>query len=191
MSQTIDDRLLWRLFRQGSQAAFARIYQQEVKDLYAYGWKICYDRDVVQDCIHDLFCYIWEHREGLGETDNIRRYLCTALRRNIVTQLKSVPAVEHPSEHPHVPAYDSVWIAQQTAYDNAQRLSLAFGALPSRQREAVRLTYFQNLSSAEVAVVMNIHRRAVYKLLAKAINNLRNLWSAKAGESIELHTYSI
>ena len=144
-----------------------------------YGCKLSNQRELIKDCIQDLFYYLWEHREGLSDTDNIRRYLLTALRRSLLTQLKST-AIQYPLlvNSPTTPSYETEWIEQQTAEDQLAGLTQSIQTLPDRQREAVFLKYYQNLSTEEIAATMCINRRAVYKLLAKAIANLRRSWPA-------------
>ena len=173
---TTDDQQLWRAFCRGSQSAYAAIYQQQVRVLFSYGCKIIDDRDLVKDSIQDLFYYLWERRAGLGETDNIRRYLFTALRRNLVNQVgRTSHALESVREEV-VPPYETQWIAEQTADQQQQDLQQVLGTLPERQREAIFLKYYQEMSTDEMASIMNINRRAVYKLLTKAVRNLRQAW---------------
>src|SRR5690606_17476677 len=43
--------------------------------------------DLLFDCIQELFIYIWEKRNGLGNTNNIRYYLFNALRRRMIVSV--------------------------------------------------------------------------------------------------------
>ena len=182
-----DDKQLWRAFKSGDRHAYSLIYHQQVRLLFAYGCKLSNQRELIKDCIQDLFYYLWEHREGLSDTDNIRRYLLTALRRSLLTQLKST-AIQYPLlvNSPTTPSYETEWIEQQTAEDQLAGLTQSIQTLPDRQREAVFLKYYQNLSTEEIAATMCINRRAVYKLLAKAIANLRRSWPAMSSIKITI-----
>ena len=173
---TTDDQQLWRAFRQGSQLAYAAIYQQQVRVLFSYGCKIVDDRDLVKDSIQDLFYYLWERRASLGETDNIRRYLFTALRRNLINQVGQLSHSLEDVREEVVPSYETQWIDEQVADEQQRGLQRVLCALPERQREAIFLKYYQEMSTDEMASIMNINRRAVYKLLAKAVRNLRQAW---------------
>lgn len=170
------DEQLWKEFRQGSQSAYAAIYQQQVRVLFSYGCKITDDRDLVKDSIQDLFYYLWERRGSLGKTDNIRRYLFAALRRNLVSQLRQSP---HPSESVSeevVPSFETQCIDEQIANEQQHGLQQVLRTLPERQREAIYLKYYQEMSTEEMATIMGINRRAIYKLLTKALRNLRQAW---------------
>ena len=178
------DRQLWHSFRLGSRAAYGQIYRRQFAFLLGYGRKLCRDHDTVGDCIQDLFQYLWEHRQGLGDTDNIRRYLCTSLRRRIFQRLRQHTNSELTEPALSVPSHETTWIDQQTADGHAEYPFRALHALPARQKEAVLLKYYQNMTSAEIALEMNIRRRAVYKLLTKAIGNMRGAWVMRRGEQV-------
>ena len=172
-----DEQQLWKAFKQGNQRAYATIYHQQVRVLFSYGSKIVNDRDLVKDSIQDLFYYLWEHRSGLSDTDNIRRYLFTALRRNLVSQTtQPLDQLSRANAQEVSPSYEIQWIEQQTAEEHQQGLQEVLRTLPERQREAVFLKYYQDMSTEEMAAIMNINRRAVYKLLTKAIRNLQQAW---------------
>jgi len=59
--------------------------------------------------------------------------------------------------------------AQQTA----KQVQAAINALPDRQREAIVLTYYQDLSNQEAASVMDVSVEALESLLARARRSLR------------------
>ena len=154
------------------------MYNQQVVVLFRYGCKLSHQRDLVKDCIQDLFYHLWERREGLGDTNNIRLYLFAALRRSIIARLKSAPVQsQFPIDQFATPSPETEWIDEQTTEDQLATLAKSMQILPNRQREALFLKYYQNLSTEEIAITMSINRRAVYKLLAKAIANLRHSWS--------------
>ena len=181
-SNPTDEQQLWQDFKQGKRSAYATIYHEQVRVLFSYGMKVVNDRDLVKDSIQDLFYYLWEHRSGLGDTDNIRRYLFTALRRNLISQAAEQLAVQPISQltgngvQETSPSYETQWIEQQTSEEHRQELQTALRKLSKRQREAVFLKYYQDMSTEEMATVMHINRRAVYKLLTKAIRNLQQTW---------------
>lgn len=181
----LNDQELWRAFKKGNREAYATIYHQHIRVLFSYGNKLCDERDLVKDCIQDLFYYLWKHRTTLGETDRIRHYLFTALRRNIIAQIKKTPSRESLlNHHALVPSYESEWIHQQTTELQQLNLKQILEALPDRQQEAIFLKYYQSKSTEEIAEVMNISRRSVYKILTKAIHNLKQAWPTAASRKI-------
>ncbi len=55
----------------------------------------------------------------------------------------------------------------------AQRLQTALSALPERQREAIVLSYYQEMSNMEAATLMGVSVEALESLLARARRTLR------------------
>jgi len=53
-------------------------------------------------------------------------------------------------------------------------MAAALAALPDRQREAIVLQYYQELSNIEAAALMNISVDALESLLSRARRNLRS-----------------
>jgi len=52
-------------------------------------------------------------------------------------------------------------------------LHQALEKLPRRQREAVHLRYFQNMSNEEISALMQINIQSVYNLIFGAMSNLK------------------
>ncbi|QNF34094.1 hypothetical protein HUW51_15695 [Adhaeribacter swui] len=83
-----EDAVLWEEFKGGNYNSFTVIYQNYIQVLYSYGLQVIKDPELVEDCIQDLFIYIWDNKNTLGKTENIKFYLFKALRRRIVVKLK-------------------------------------------------------------------------------------------------------
>jgi DNA-directed RNA polymerase specialized sigma24 family protein len=78
------DLLIWKSFLKGDKKAFYVIYKQQLPSLFKYGLNFTNDKDLIKDCIHDVFVYIYTHRSNLNETNNIRLYLLKALKNSII-----------------------------------------------------------------------------------------------------------
>ncbi len=50
--------LLWDTFRSGSREAFSQLYDLFAGDLYWYGYNPVRNRQVVEDCLHELYLHI-------------------------------------------------------------------------------------------------------------------------------------
>ncbi len=175
--EMLEDARLWDSFKQGNARAYALIYERYVRLLFSYGSKISSDRDLVKDCIHDLFYYLWEHKANLGHTHHISYYLFKSLRRGLINKLnKSHLDHENISVDYHfkvIPSYENEVVENQDWEDDRRKLTEALGQLPGRQKEAIYLKYYHDLSFEEIASVMAVNRRSVYKLVDKALHNLQ------------------
>ncbi len=170
-----DGRDLWLDFRSGDRAAFEFLYNNHVRHLIAYGAGISPNRNLVQDCIQDLFVELWEGRENLTPPHSIRHYLLKSLRYKIVRQLQSdrsetLEEAEFPVQYENA---ESHLLTAESTKRNAQQLSAALDRLPKRQKEAIYLRYFQELSNEEVAQVMGVNYQSACKFIYTALKTLR------------------
>ncbi len=167
---------LWNLLRAGSGEAFEQIFRHYYPSLLNYGLRFNKDEEEVKDCIQILFMNIWERKAFLGNSDSIRNYLLASLRRLILKRAKANPltiALDDDESLFHVElSAEMKMIHDQTLKENVISLQKAIQNLPARQKEALYLRFYNDQSFAEIARIMNISTRAVYKLIYKALDAL-------------------
>lgn len=163
---------LWQSFKSGDRASFALIYQKFFPYLYSCGLKVGAEQDIVKDAIQDLFIYLWNHRANLSNTNSIKYYLWTALRRRIVQATKALPDTLV-SDNIKMIGFESstetAMINEEISKQRKEELLAAMQALTKRQREAVRLKFYHNLKNEEIAQRMSIKVEAVYNLISKSL----------------------
>ncbi len=174
------DAALWQAFREGSEDAYAALYQQYVGLLYSYGCRICGDEDLVKDCLQDLFLTLWRTRQQLGVTDSIKYYLFRSLRRQIARK-RNRPENQLLDQNDTLPADYSAeeeFIVREESDLRHKTLEAALSHLSERQREAIFLRFYQNMEFEEIAGILEITPRAVYKLIYRAIDTLQKSYSS-------------
>ena len=139
-----EDYFLWERFKEGDQKAFFSLYNQFYDSLYNYGVLFSSDKDLIKDCIHDLFLDLYKYREKLSETDNICFYLMRSMRRLIYKkQAKNISVLsgkQIPLENDFtVMAVENKMIASETKNENYTALEEAMKGLSERQREGLSL----------------------------------------------------
>jgi len=167
---------LWDMLRAGSGEAFEQIFRHYYPSLLNYGLRFNKDDEEVKDCIQILFMNIWERKAFLGNSDSIRNYLLASLRRLILKRAKASPitiALDDDDSLFHVElSVEMQLIRDQTLKENVISLQNAIQNLPARQKEALYLRFYNDQSFGEIALIMNISTRAVYKLIYKALDAL-------------------
>lgn len=170
-----EDQQLWDAFRNGCENSYALIYQSYFYSLYSYGLKICSEREVVKDCIQDLFIYIWKNREKLTTTNSIKYYLYKSLKRRLIDSFKfqqkhfDLTGFELSLES--VCSEENNIIMMQTSEAQKKRVLLALEKLTVRQKESLILKFYENLPSEEIGRRMSISVEGVYNLVSKALSN--------------------
>jgi DNA-directed RNA polymerase specialized sigma24 family protein len=82
------DYILCSRFLAGGDDAYITIYRLYVQQMYNYGMNFSADKELIKDCIHDVFTRLYSNRASLGTTDNIKLYLFVALKNRIVDILR-------------------------------------------------------------------------------------------------------
>ncbi|MCE7043210.1 RNA polymerase sigma factor [Dyadobacter sp. CY312] len=176
---------LWDSLRGGDYSAFETVFKKHYTFLFNYGLKLNRDEEEVKDCIQTLFLTIWERRAFLGASDSIRNYLLASLRRLILKRMKMafshVELDDDNSEFFIELSAESHMIYDQTLAENVAMVQAAVSCLPDRQKEALYLKFYSEQSFGDIAKIMNISTRAVYKLIYKALDSLNAELSPRLG----------
>jgi RNA polymerase sigma factor (sigma-70 family) len=140
------------------------------------GLQISSDRELVKDCIHDLFLEIWINKINLTTPLSVKAYLIVSLQRKIMRKLKKDRLQQTemnrlPTEF--VTSKEDQLISEQHIHDQQCMVFRAINSLTRRQKEAIHLKFFANLSYEEIAGTMKISTDSIYNLVSKAIINLQ------------------
>jgi len=182
------DYFLWKRFIEGDDKAFFSIYDQYFDALYSYGIHFSKDKDLVKDCIHDLFLDLYKYRQRLSETDNIHFYLFRSLRRLLHKEQSrriSVLSDDKLLLENDIPimAFEDAIIESETKNGNYKILADAMKELSDKQREGLSLRFEQNFSYKEIAVILNISVESARTSIYRALKDLRRVLKKK-GASI-------
>ncbi|GAB3960974.1 RNA polymerase sigma factor [Spirosoma harenae] len=180
-----EDQVLWQSYREGDKQALGQLAERYYRRLKHYGLKFLVNEFEVDDCIQELFLRLWQNRLQINSTISVKHYLFKALRHHIV---------QHVRQQKQTAVDDLDWdssvlldetINPETLLIQKESLSTLMNtikaqleALPPREREAIYLRYYENLSVPEIAEVMNVNRQSVSNFLQKALHKLRGQWVA-------------
>ncbi len=70
-------------------------------------------------------------------------------------------------------AHDTTLMQNETDKQRNQQLQTAIETLSPRQREALYLRFYQNLSYEEIANIMNVEQQSAYNLIFRGVEALR------------------
>jgi RNA polymerase sigma factor (sigma-70 family) len=177
------DEVVWNAFRDENQEAFAVIYYRYFTILLQRGLQICGDRELVKDCIHDLFVEIWKNKLHLSTPDSVKAYLVACIQRKLLRQLKQIRSRYSESKSTAVEldlSMEDKLIAEQLQVEQKCSIHKALDSLTKRQKEAIQLKYFANLSYEEIAEKMDISTDSIYNLVSKAMDSLQYEFSKEA-----------
>jgi RNA polymerase sigma factor (sigma-70 family) len=184
--QSLDDRTLWLNFKKGNDLAFSVLYNKYVHRLYNYGMHSCRDRDLVLDCLQELFTLLWDRKERLGEVTCVNFYLFKSFRRLLMSKLTVGKKIlislsdKEGQGFDFTPSIEDILVEEEWEIERNKKLRASLHALTKRQREAIYLKFFNQLSYHEVSKIMDLHVDSVYNLISKSVDILRKKLKSRA-----------
>lgn len=146
--------LLYRT-AQGDQRAFERLYQQTSSQLFGVALALMRRRDLAEDVLQEAYVKIW-HAAGTyrPERGTVTTWLNTIVRRSAIDRLRRqrgdrviVPEPEWELLEDEGPGP----LERMLEDMDARRLARCLEHLDERQRESLRLAFFQGLTHRELA----------------------------------------
>lgn len=154
-------------------AAVRTLVARKLPRLLALATRMLGDRMEAEDVAQEAFMRIWKQaprwREGEARFDTWLHRVALNLCYDRLRAHREEPADELPDTDDPAAAPDT----QLEAQSRDARVRAALAALPARQREALVLNYYQELSNIEAAALMGITVEALESLLARARRSLR------------------
>ncbi|GAB3913444.1 sigma-70 family RNA polymerase sigma factor [Larkinella knui] len=174
---THTDETYWQAIRLGDKAALEALATRHYRPLFHYCTRFTVNHALIEDCIQDLFLAIWEKKQALTDVTSVKAYLFTAIRHNILhrnrrDQLFTTFDESGESADP-VFNPESLFLASEDEQVQNDLLKQSLDRLPRRQREAIYLRYYEELSYEEIASVMGLNRQVVANYLQHALLTLR------------------
>jgi RNA polymerase sigma factor (sigma-70 family) len=161
--------------RVGTQdpVAVRTLVARKLPRLLALATRMLGDRMEAEDVAQEAFVRIWKQapswREGEARFDTWLHRVALNLCYDRLRGQREEPLAEMPDQADPAASPD-VQFENRT---RDERIRVALTALPARQREALVLNYYQELSNIEAAALMGITVDALESLLARARRNLR------------------
>lgn len=178
-SYGVNECPVWRHFRHGDPFALTRIFNENYDSLYFYGKKLVKDDELVKDCVQNLFLKIWTGRANLMAVKDVKPYLLKSLRRLIADQIlasnrKKALHIEAPPEFQVTYSHEDFLIATQTTNEQGEALARTLNNLPTRQREAIFLKFYEGLDYVKIAEVMTLNVQSVRNLIHQSLRSIKS-----------------
>ena len=172
-----------------AEAHVTALYQAHGLSLARLALVMLGDAAAAEDVVQDAFLGLYRRWDRLADPAAAQSYLrtsvlngCrTALRRRARHGLLSDGADAHEAAFAGPPLESAE--ATVTRGEEHRAVLAAIRRLPARQREALVLRYYLDLTEAEIAVTMGISRGTVKSATSRAIAAVGRMLGAPAGAS--------
>ena len=179
--------LLWQKFLFGDDKSFDRLYEKYVRILFAYGLQFTNDRELVKDCIQDVFVQMLEMRTQLHHVKNAGVFLHISLKNRLLNALNR--------EKLEIKYANYISTAEFSAVDgntaeqelesleeeqhNRNRVEAMMKLLTPQQKKVVHYRYMEDLSLDEISILLKISYQSVQNILQRAINKIKKHFSSE------------
>ncbi len=173
------DKALWLAFKKGDREALDNLFRSYYPLLFQYGLKIYPDQNYIEESLQDFFLYLYDRRKNLNQPNSIKSYLFTSYRRRLLRRLEKKRMEKKVFEEasrwqPDIQfSIDEVIINAEDSHFQKEFFVRILNKLSSRQREAIYLRYYNDLSIHEISDVLCITYQGTVNTLHRAIKNLR------------------
>lgn len=173
-----NDSLLWDNFLSGDEEAYACIYKQYVQALFSYALQFTSDRELIKDCVQDVFEKIHRNRNKLGTTDNIKVYLFVIMKNSLLNAMK-----KERTYFQYIGGIETSPIETETAADKLEEkekeakmqkdIQRIFSLLTPRQKEVMFYRYVEGLAIQDIASLVDMNYQSVQNLIQRSIKKIR------------------
>ncbi|MEV4885995.1 sigma-70 family RNA polymerase sigma factor [Chitinophaga ginsengisegetis] len=173
------DNELWYSYKEGDVKALEGLYELYYSPLTNYGFKFTPDNVCIEESMQDLFLKLWQNRERIESPAVVKQYLYLSFRRILLRKLEYNPS-RHEEElsGEHIPFQLELigghpMVRKERMEELTAKVDMLLNILTNRQREAVFLKYYEDLSYEEIADIMHMNIVGGYKLIYRALESLR------------------
>ena len=178
MPDTDTDEDLLRRARAGEEDAFLSIYTRHRVAMYRFACRLLKSESAAEDVTHDCFLSLFKNPERFDPArgTSLRTYLFAAVHNLAMKQFRRAGQEtwtdEATAQEPRTPDAEEP-LSQLIEAELATTVRAAVEQLPALQREVLILFEFEDLSLAEIALVVNAEVNTVKSRLGRARAGLR------------------
>lgn len=165
-------------YQNGEKAALEKIYLLFKQPLYSFVFRYTRDEQFSIDTVQDTFVKLQQSKHSYDPSKGkLKSYLFQIAYRSMVNKLNRRKKWQQllPFLVPNL----------NEALPHADRMTvrMAIAALPDSQRAVILLTYYHDLTQADIAEILDIPLGTVKSRLHKAIGKLKELLEVPNDES--------
>lgn len=157
-------------------SSFQTLFSEQYSSLCNYANGFVNDLNDAEDVVQEVFIKIWQNRQDLIGTDQVRFYLFTATRNNCISLLRK-------RKHPAMGGDDIEKLAHIA--DEGPRQAIppedihalvgrALGQLPPQCQLIFKMSRFNKLTYAQIAEELNLSVKTIENQMGKALRILRD-----------------
>jgi RNA polymerase sigma-70 factor (ECF subfamily) len=169
------DHLLLERIREGDARSFNILYERYWQQVYTSAIKRLKNHAQAQDITQDIFVKLWQNKEVL-QIDNLPGYLYTAVRNRVLNlfekQRRYIPFEQLFHDKTRSSGEQADAAALHHEFLNAYRDLV--NSMPDKRKKIFHYYYDEGLSTADIALKLDISRKTVQNQLGRAVTFLKS-----------------
>lgn len=157
------------------------IYNENIEGLFSYALYLGFEKEIIMDAIHDVFCKLSADKSLLRDASNIKFYLFRSLKNRLldIYKSKNTQTTVYTSDFTDILPFDidisteDVIIQEEERQKIKNKIEEMLNSLTPRQREIVYLRYVESYDYNQISALLNISIPSCHKLITKSMKTLR------------------
>ncbi len=181
MSFKCDNSFLAKQYYQTSMINFNQLYDKHIDNLFIFATRFTSDRELIKDCIQDVFVKLYNKRDELKNVSNIESYLYVSLRNRINDEFRRQTHMcdDEINDQNMKPLCDNGEEYDLERYEEERNRNIAMSQyishLSPRQRQIIQLYYIEQRKYDEICIIMGINYQSVRNLMHRSMSRLRQM----------------
>lgn len=160
---------------------FTELYDKTIDNLFSFGSKLTSDREMIKDCIQDVFVKLYTKRGELDSVVNIESYLYISLKNRLNDEFRRNShvcdneiddnSIKTPHEENGIYALEHI----EEERNKEKKLSEYLKCLSPRQQQIINLYYMEQRKYEDICRIMGINYQSVRNLMHRSLLKLRLL----------------
>ena len=162
-------------FREGDKDSFRWVYDRMVRPLTYFVENIIFSHADAEDIVANAFYKLFHARAGMKSYEHVKRWLYVIVRNEAIDYLR-LKTKQKDSRSDL--AYLQTGVEEQMETERAktvvlQRVMTEIEKLPRQRKTILRLYFFEQKTTAEIAEMLQLNSQTVLNHKAKALESLR------------------
>jgi len=185
MHDQIDNEIFRKILLSYPAKAIEFLYRYYYHSLVSISRSLTHNWRISEDIVQELFVHVWEKHKWLGQhhDKSIRHYLVRVVKNMSITYYKKNFAMEvnklrylNGNRVPSVEKSIETNLIESEIYKELREVVAEF---PKRERECLLMKIDDEMSINEIALSLNVTRKAVERSLTSARKRLQKYWTSR------------
>jgi RNA polymerase sigma factor (sigma-70 family) len=185
MPDHIDNERFRKILLSYPAKAIEFLYQHYYHSLVNISKSLTHNRKASEDIVQELFVHVWEKHKWLGQhhDKSIQHYLVRVVKNMSITYYKKNFTLEENKlkylNGNTVPSVEKSIETNLIESEIYRELRQAVAGFPKRERECLLMKIDDEMPIDEIALSLNVTRKAVERSLTSARKRLQKYWTSR------------